>query len=530
MDQDTLVSTGTRVRVAVAVIVVLINVLADRSMQVLPWALLVLGLDVVAGAAGLSPAPLRPVDRQAVTITATLAGAAAAGLSVTGGPGALPLILVPLLRAGQAWGRRGVSVGLFVFLLLAVTGWLRGEPPANDLPLATTMPWLALTGALGFLGAIVVRASSPVAQAGREGAPADEAAWLMSRLEGLATELKAGFDPATSAEHLLDALPKHGLMPRSGVLIGAPSGRAVPLALRGSLRVPWADPRQDEGVLGDAWYHARAGVATLANGRLLIAVPLRDTHGGPFGVAVIDCLPGNGTSAQLLNDTTAIVRQHEGLVAVALAFAGLRERAGIEERERLARTIHDGIAQELVALGFRVDRLKRLPDHEMRPEAVRLRAELSRVLADVRSHIGDLRLTVRPEGGLGAAITSQLQVFGAASGANVTLRLAESAFRLPAHVETGLYRIFLDFLGDARRSGATELDVAVRTQAPDAHLVLRQSGNTRLTVTDLLSHLPASLGGDVDISTSAVSTQIMVHLTAVPDPAPVLDERLPQPS
>jgi len=144
MDQDTLVSTGTRVRVAVAVIVVLINVLADRSMQVLPWALLVLGLDVVAGAAGLSPAPLRPVDRQAVTITATLAGAAAAGLSVTGGPGALPLILVPLLRAGQAWGRRGVSVGLFVFLLLAVTGWLRGEPPANDLPLATTMPWLAL--------------------------------------------------------------------------------------------------------------------------------------------------------------------------------------------------------------------------------------------------------------------------------------------------------------------------------------------------------------------------------------------------
>jgi len=41
------------------------------------------------------------------------------------------------------------------------------------------------------------------------------------------------------------------------------------------------------------------------------------------------------------------VRHHQGLVAVALAFGGLRERAGIEERERLARQIHDGIAQEL---------------------------------------------------------------------------------------------------------------------------------------------------------------------------------------
>ena len=173
--------------------------------------------------------------------------------------------------------------------------------------------------------------------------------------------------------------------------------------------------------------------------------------------------------------TSAVARQHQGLIAVALAFGGLRERAGIEERERLARQIHDGIAQELVALGFRVDRLKRLPDDELRPEIVQLRTEVSRILGDVRSHIGDLRLTVRPEGGLGAAITSQLQVFGAATGAAVTLRLSESSFRLPAHVETGLYRIFLDFVADARRAAQTEdieVEVSLRTQAPDARMVL----------------------------------------------------------
>ena len=66
----------------------------------------------------------------------------------------------------------------------------------------------------------------------------------------------------------------------------------------------------------------------------------------------------------------------------------------------------------------------------------------------------------------------------------MTLRLSESSFRLPAHVETGLYRIFLDFVADARRAAQTEdieVEVSLRTQAPDARMVLRQSGTTRLT-------------------------------------------------
>jgi signal transduction histidine kinase len=177
--------------------------------------------------------------------------------------------------------------------------------------------------------------------------------------------------------------------------------------------------------------------------------------------------------------------------------------------------------------------LKRLPDDQLRLEIVAVRAEVSRILGDVRTHIGDLRLTVRPEGGLGAAITSQLQVFGAATGAAVTLRLSESSFRLPAHVETGLYRIFLDVLADARRTAQTEeleVEVSLRTQAPDARLVLRQSGTTRLTESELSAHLPASLGAMISVAGSSAGTEVTVHLTAVPETSAVLDERLPQPS
>jgi signal transduction histidine kinase len=297
--------------------------------------------------------------------------------------------------------------------------------------------------------------------------------------------------------------------------------------------VPWPDPRDDHGVIGDAWNHGRAGVEVLDDGRVLIAVPLRDTRDRQYGIIVSDGVGPAVPTADLLIATTAVARQHQGLVAVALAFGALRERAGIEERERLARQIHDGIAQELVALGFRVDRLKRLPDDQLRLEIVAVRAEVSRILGDVRTHIGDLRLTVRPEGGLGAAITSQLQVFGAATGAAVTLRLSESSFRLPAHVETGLYRIFLDVLADARRAAQTEeleVEVSLRTQAPDARLVLRQSGTTRLTESELSAHLPASLGAMISVAGSSAGTEVTVHLTAVPETSAVLDERLPQPS
>ncbi len=134
------------------------------------------------------------------------------------------------------------------------------------------------------------------------------------------------------------------------------------------------------------------------------------------------------------------------VIGVALSFAALRERAGFEERERLAREMHDGIAQELVALGFRLDLVSRTlgapngadPQEAAQKAAEMLtesRTQLRRILGDLRSHISDLRVSVRPERGLGATMTSRLQSFGTSTEVIVSLRLDESGFRLPARVE-----------------------------------------------------------------------------------------------
>ena len=99
MGSGRVLSTGTRLRVAVVVIVLLVNAVHGSSLSVLPWALLVLAADVVTGAA-LTVAPLRPADRRVLGLTLTLAGAALAGLSLTAGAGGLPLVIIPLFRAG----------------------------------------------------------------------------------------------------------------------------------------------------------------------------------------------------------------------------------------------------------------------------------------------------------------------------------------------------------------------------------------------------------------------------------------------
>ena len=53
-----------------------------------------------------------------------------------------------------------------------------------------------------------------------------------------------------------------------------------------------------------------------------------------------------------------IVRRERNLAAhAALLFNAVRESATSEERQRLAREVHDGVAQDVASLGYLVDNL-----------------------------------------------------------------------------------------------------------------------------------------------------------------------------
>jgi len=117
----------------------------------------------------------------------------------------------------------------------------------------------------------------------------------------------------------------------------------------------------------------------------------------------------------------------------------VRSLATTEERQRLAREIHDGVAQELVMGGYGIDNtlaaLPQGPEVTAAAEELRvLRAEVTRVITELRLSLFELRSEVDRYGGLTAAIADYARTVGATGGLRVHLSLDESTARLPAAV------------------------------------------------------------------------------------------------
>ena len=137
----------------------------------------------------------------------------------------------------------------------------------------------------------------------------------------------------------------------------------------------------------------------------------------------------------------------------ALLFSEVRSLATAEERRRLAREIHDGIAQELASMGYVVDdlaaRARYLPDLEA--DLKTLRSELTRVITELRLSIFDLRSEVQTTTGLGTALSDYVRQVGASSNLTVHLVLDEAPVRLPIDAETELLRIAQEAVTNARK-------------------------------------------------------------------------------
>jgi signal transduction histidine kinase len=250
----------------------------------------------------------------------------------------------------------------------------------------------------------------------------------------------------------------------------------------------------------------------------MAAASLHDQDGARIGVVVTDRNPAAPFVEAELHALVHLAEAHSANVDVAMAFTALRQRAAFEERERLAREMHDGIAQELVALGYRIDVARRqasTPSPQLAPALDAVRVDLSRVLTDLRLHIGDLRLAVRPDQGLGAVVGARLQQFGATTGLTVGLRLSESPYRLPAHLESLIYRLILDVLSDARHaSGTSAIDVRLDVNAPQAWLHITHDGTSQLGADAFLDHPLTALGAEIRVQPRDTGVAVSLALNS----------------
>ena len=143
--------------------------------------------------------------------------------------------------------------------------------------------------------------------------------------------------------------------------------------------------------------------------------------------------------------------------AVAITNARLIEQAqtmaALEERQRLARELHDSVTQALFSttlhartaqLAFEQTGLD--PDGVLGRSIADVRELTQGALAEMRALIFELRPGVLAEEGLAQALRKQAAALSAREGIDILVDLPEQRFSLAAHVEENLYRIVLEAL------------------------------------------------------------------------------------
>jgi signal transduction histidine kinase len=443
---------------------------------------------VLVGIAVVLLTELAPTDSWRVATFAQAVAAATVVLTTTGqGSAAVPLLLVAAFRAGDRGLPRDVLGVVATSALTLLIGW---QPvhhlaqPSSSM-VSDGIVWLGLAAGLGMLQCLSLRAARQV-PSGSERA-AHEAAYLVYRLRQLVRRLPGGLDAPDVAEELVDSVLAGVVADRAAVLVRRDGDLASPLVVRGSDRVPWRDPAHSPGTPAVAW-HSRTTVADVRmrdgdgrrHGSAMLCLPLLDADGDLIGLLVLERLSTTPFSSAEVAHAEATVSRLAPHLDAALMFSDLQILATTAERERLAREMHDGIAQDLVALAFSLDALGRQL-RKTSPDAAhsvaQVRTELTRMVSDIRYSISDLRTSVRPERGLGAVLSSQVQAIAASSRLTMHLSLHESTFRLPAQLETTLLRAAQSLLHDIRSDQTvSEIWLSLDVEPPRAELIMRHDG------------------------------------------------------
>jgi len=145
------------------------------------------------------------------------------------------------------------------------------------------------------------------------------------------------------------------------------------------------------------------------------------------------------------------------------------------ERVRLARELHDGLAQELAAVGYRLDQVigDTQLDHKNRRSLRELRLTLSGVINQVRDEIFELRSNTNK------SLDQQIeeQVATVLAGTDITYEISNTA-QLECSNKFELLRAIREILINARsHSGCTEIKIEIA----DKQITILDNGSGGVT-------------------------------------------------
>ncbi len=156
------------------------------------------------------------------------------------------------------------------------------------------------------------------------------------------------------------------------------------------------------------------------------------------------------------------------------------ERAALDERARLSRELHDGLAQNLWLAKLKAARLAALP--ALGPEADALAGELGTAidagLAEAREAVHMLRLDAAPSGTLHELLAGTVDEFADRYGLRVELECGPDLPALSPRAQAEALRITQEALTNVRRHADATV-VRVRAAVENGQLALRVDDNGR---------------------------------------------------
>jgi signal transduction histidine kinase len=208
---------------------------------------------------------------------------------------------------------------------------------------------------------------------------------------------------------------------------------------------------------------ATLAVPFLAGDRLLGILTLGEKGSGDLytqeDLELLTTLAHSATlaleNARLHEERMAILRQQLAQVTTAQE----------EERQRIARELHDGVGPALASLNIRLRTARKLleRDHNLAAGEIEELAELAQAnIQDIRRLIHDLRPAALDGLGLVPALREYVARYREEQGLEVALALPEGDGRLAAPLETALFRIVQEALANvAKHAQARRVEVAM---------------------------------------------------------------------
>lgn len=408
----------------------------------------------------IAPMPALVVESSLVAFVVMLAADAT--------PVLLPALAIPPFIGGLVRGTQGGLEVLGAELAIAISV----VAASGDLVLTDELGvqlFSAMTAGVGLsaIAAIIhdSRESKPDTSSSYRDARA-----LLTQLRELSGSLVGGLDSVRISHGILDLAREE--LPFTGAVVYVETPHGFAPLIEGDVTDEGAD---NTHVLGEVFRTGRPVVSGP-----WVGVPLV-TDVGVVAALTGGLMPGKrptpGALLHTLDHLVKVLRPEALQLDTALLFTALRDEATAEERRRLARDLHDGVAQDLASLGYLIDEISETSNEEPVVEQCRdLRSELSRVVAELRRSVFLLRNEASTQT-LGETVQALGAHIESRSGIDVVVSVAEGSKRLRPDVEAELLRIAQEGMNNAaRHAAASRIEVSIAVQAPDAMVRVADNG------------------------------------------------------